>query len=198
MSSLKLLTGAILATALLPGCSDLDAGPQPRSAPSKWSRIVLPDTSVDRAFDEAIVAMRQYFPNFDASRSDGRIISPMVEYSQRGGTERIRDSAFRPTNRMRRQGTLIVAPSGNGSVALCEIRVQRLDTADQRAFQQHREFDDVPNETPIERDAGVSGSQTESWTDMPRDSKLERDILQIIFNRVKAPNDSTSAPAGPP
>jgi hypothetical protein len=178
-----------------PGCSGMDAETETRSSPSHWNRIVLADTTPDRAFDEAIVAVRQYFPAFDASRADMRIITPMVEYSQRGGTERIRDSAFKPNNRMRRRATLIVSPNGDGSVALCEVRVQRLDTADHRAFQQHREFNDVPNSTPIQRDAGVSGAQSETWTEMPRDSKLERDILQIIFNRVKPVKEDATTQA---
>lgn len=189
MKRTKVAWCALMLLGVAPGCSELDADSNVRTTPSHWNRIVLPDTPPDRAFDEAIAAVRQYFPAFDASRTDMRIITPMVEYSQRGGTERIRDSAFQTNNRMRRRATLVVSPNGTGSVALCEVKVQRLDTADHRAFQQHREFNDVPNSTPIERDAGVSGSQSETWTDMPRDSKLERDILQIIFNRVKPVKD---------
>jgi len=168
---------------------------RPGTSASRWNRIALPDAGTEDAFDAAIAATRQYFPSFDASRADLRIETSWAEYTQRGGTDRIRDNAFKTSNRMRRKATVMITSSGSGSIALCEVHVQRLDTADQRAFQQHREFNDVPNSTPIERDAAVSGSQSESWTDVARDSTLERNILQGIFNRVNQPDGSTTRPA---
>lgn len=198
MKGSRLIWCGMVWAAAWPGCSDMEDGPTQRSAPSRWNRIALPTAQPDQAFDAAIDAVRQYFTVFDASRSDLRIVTPMVEYSQRGGTERILDSTLRPNNRMRRRATVLITPSGNGCIALCEVSVQRLDTADQRTFQQHREFNDLPNATPIERDAGVSASQAEAWTDMPRDSRLEREILQIIFNRVSPPKDAgTKTPENP-
>ncbi len=189
------LLAGLLPALFATGCSDLQTDTQPRTAQSRWNRINLPGTSPDAAFDAAVEAVRQYFTTFDASRANGRIETSMVEYTQRGGTGRIRDDALKPSNRMRRQATLLVTSTGDGAAVLCEVRVQRLDTADQRAYQQHREFNDVPNQTPIERDAGVTGAQSESWTDMPRDSKLERDILESIHGRVmrSKPADSPSA-----
>lgn len=182
--------------ALPSGCSGPRSESGSRTPTGRWNRINLPNSTPDQTIDAALVALQQYFPAVNPSRNEGRLETPMVEYSQRGGTERIRDAAVNPTNRMRHKATVIVTPSEKGCVAMCEVRVQRLDTADQRAFQQHREFSDVPNQTPIQRDAGVSGEQSDSWTEMPRDAKLERDILQIIFNRVSPPPDATSpAPA---
>ncbi len=187
--------GLVIGFLLAPsGCSDLNSEGGSRTPTSRWNRINLPNTPPDAAFDAGVAALRQYFPTVATSRTEGRIDTPMVEYSQRGGTERIRDAAVNHNNRMRRKATLIITPSGDGCFAICEVRVQRMDTADQRAFQQHREFSDVPNQTPIQRDAGVSGEQSESWTEMPRDAKLERDILQIVFNRVNARDEAGAVP----
>jgi len=142
----------------------------------------LPNTSTDVAFDAGLAAMRQYFNHVDVIRTDGRLVSGWAEYDQKGGTGRIRDATLNYKNRMRRRATLWITGAESGSVAKCQVRRQRLDTADHRIFQQQQQFNDLPNATPIDREAGTTTDQNQAWTDMQRDPQMERQLLQVLSN----------------
>ena len=43
----------------------------------------------------------------------------------------------------------------------------------------------MPNETPIQQEAGVGPQQEQVWTDMPRDRGLERQVLDVVQNRLE-------------
>ncbi len=149
-----------------------------------WSQIRLPDTSPERAFEAGLYAMRQLFPIAEASPAKGLIRSAPREYDQKGGTGRIRDDTVGYRNRMRRTATLLIIERETGCIAKCRVRVQRLDTADHQVFRRNEQFDDVPRETPIDREAGISPSQDQVWTDQPRDRELERQIRNLLRSRV--------------
>jgi len=138
--------------------------------------------------------MKQWFRVAEASPVDGQVRSVTTEYEQRGGTGRIRDTALKFPNRLRRTATLYVQPWGEGSVVHCVVDVQRLDTADHRVFRDMERFDDYPTDTPIDREAGVTAAQDQVWTDLPRDVQLERDILEVV--RSKATEGTPPATKG--
>ncbi len=144
----------------------------------------LPGVSSDIAFDASVASIRELFGQAFPNRGSGTVESPMVEYEQRGGTGRLRDDAIGYRNRLRRMATIWITPAESGSVVRCQVRVQRLDTADRRTFQSQREFNDVPNATPIEREAGVDPAKEQSWTDVSRDTALERELLSIVMSRT--------------
>ncbi|MFQ5429977.1 MAG: hypothetical protein ACE5E1_06670 [Phycisphaerae bacterium] len=179
------------------GCDDLNAEARLRSSAADATTQRLAETPPDVAFDAGLEAMRQYFNRVHALRAEGRIESSPVEYDQTGGTGRIRETAFKFKNRMRRQATLWVRAAASGSVVRCRVRVQRLDTADHRVFQQNEQFNDLPNTTPIERGAGLSPDQNQVWTDMPRDRRLERELLQSLIARAGPPAREDTSPPGP-
>ncbi len=183
---------AVLILSYVPaGCSDSRGWGLGGENTNGWSSVSLPDVPRQQAFDAGVYAMQQWFRLDEASPEDGLIKSATTEYGQRGGTERIRDTLLKYPNRMRRTATLSVESFGSGSMAKCVVRVERLDTADHRVFRDNERFDDYPNETPIERDAGVSAGQDQVWTDMPRDRALERQILDVLRSRVTAaPKDA--------
>ncbi|MCG8404064.1 MAG: hypothetical protein MI923_02580 [Phycisphaerales bacterium] len=168
----------------MPGCSELLTAPAPRTRAEGATPLRLANVAPDVAFDEGINTLKQYFRTVEASPANGRIESRMVEYDQKGGTGRIRDETLKYKNRMRRKATLWIDDSETGVVARCQVRVQRLDTSDHRFFRPHNEFDDIPNATPIDRDAGISTDQKEEWTEMPRDVALERELLRILSSRL--------------
>ncbi len=176
------------------GCTEADSGGILGPRTDGWSQAALPNVTRDAAFDAGVYAMRQWFRLEEIAPETGTIRSATEEYQQRGGTGRIRDSAIGYPNRMRRTATLVFQDTANGAIAKCIVRVQRLDTADHRVFRDNVRFQDYPGDTPIDRDAGVSDRQREAWTDMPRDRSLERDILDLVRNRVSgggaAPSDS--------
>ena len=85
-------------------------------------------------------------------------------------------------NRLRRSATLWISSAESGAVAKCQVRTQRLDTADHRIFQQQQQFNDLPNSTPIDRGAGATTDQNQAWTEMQRDRQMERELLQVLSN----------------
>ncbi len=175
-----------VSAACLTGCSENGESTHDRASlrSRSWAQTRLPNTPPDVAFDSATHAMGQWFRVAEADRATGLIHAEPEEYEQEGGTGRIRDAAIGYRNRMRRLATLLVQEAGSGSIVRCRVSVQRLDTADHRVFQQNDEFGDVPNDTPIEREAGVSPQQDRVWTEMPRDRALERQILNLIRDRA--------------
>jgi hypothetical protein len=184
----------VWALAALAGCSEMGGSDIGSERTEGWSQAILPNVSSDEAFDAGVHAMRQWFRLEEISEPDGVVRSAVTEYDQKGGTGRIRDAAIGYKNRMRHQATLMVTPQGAGSVVKCMVSVERLDTADHRVFRDQGQFQDYPSETPIDRDAGISSSQDQVWTSMPRDRKLEQDILSVLRNRAAAPPKSAPAP----
>jgi hypothetical protein len=172
------------AVILAGGCSEIDRAELRRTKTEGWAQLRLPGTSKQAAFDAGVYAMRQWFNLRSVSAERGLIEAIPAEYEQKGGTGRIRDAAIGYTNRMRRTGAMMVEDRGTGCVVKCRIGVQRLDTADHRVFRQNEQFGDLPTETPIDREAGVSPQQNRVWTDMPRDKSREREILAVVRNRV--------------
>jgi len=187
MNLMKLVGGScvLFATALGGACADLAPAPLQEARTEGWSQVRLPNVSRQQAFEAGLYAMKQWFRVEEASAGLGQIRSYPEEYTQRGGTERIRDRAIGFRNRMRRTATLIVMEEDGGCVARCEVRVQRLDTADHRVFRDNERFTDYPNETPIDTNAGVSTAQSEAWTDLPRDRQREADILAVLRGRIE-------------
>ncbi|MEK6642769.1 MAG: hypothetical protein AABZ08_02580 [Planctomycetota bacterium] len=173
------------------GCSGLEEPSPSRARNEGWATIRLPNTSRADAFEAGQYAMKQWFRIEQVSPVDGQIRSAMAEYDQRGGTERIRD-AVKTKNRMRRSASLYVQEQGTDCIARCIVRVQRLDTADHRIYRDTNQFVDYPNETPIDRDAGITAEQDQVWTDMPRDRRLETDILNVLRSKLGKPTSSSS------
>ena len=151
---------------------------------SGWSQITLPNVTPDAAFEAGTYAMQQWFRISDKLPADGTLRSFTEEYEQKGGTGRIRDGAIGYKNRMRRTATLLVLAQPSGCVVKCHVQVERLDTADHRVFRSNEQFEDVPNETPIDREAAVSSRQDQAWTPMPRDRGLERKMLDVLRNHL--------------
>jgi len=178
------------------GCSDArpsDSIDTRRSATGDWTQVRLPNTPPEAGFNAGLYAMQQWFRVTETDPQRGVIQSAPSEYEQKGGTGRIRDAAIGFRNRMRRIGAIVVQEVGDGCIVKCKVAVQRLDTADHRVFRSNQQFGDVPNETPIQQEAGVSPRQEQVWTDMPRDRALERQILDVVQNRLQGEAEAKEA-----
>lgn len=194
MNTIRSVFAVIVAACPAVGCSDMNDPLEldPARGSGAMSRH-LPGVSTEQAFDAGVHAMRQWFHRLDQRPVEGLVKGMPTEYTQAGGTERIRDSiGFR--NRMRRIGTLSIRPRGGGCVVSCRIDRQRLDTADHRVFRQNEERNDLPNRTPLERDAGLNADQEQVWTDMQRDRALERQTLDLVAARATGnPADNSAS-----
>ncbi len=192
MSAVALL--AIVTT----GCSDSDARVGDRR--SGGSGGATPQTyrnvSMDACIDAATIVTRENFGLVRVSAGSGTIEGGPQSFTQRGGTARVTDPALKPNYNMRRIGTIWLTEADGGITANCQVRVQRLDTADYRSFRTHDEFNDLPTATPIDGDAGLSADQREAWTELPRDNTMERQILGAIYRRLHGLSNDAAAGDG--
>ena len=170
------------------GCSD-GGGIHSVGSTSGWSQARLPGVSRDAAFEVGLYAMGQWFRIAKSSPESNVVYSVVEEYDQRGGTGRLSEVIIEQKHRMRHTAMLKVEQEGNVCLVKCRVRVQRLDTASHRAFQQNRQFDDLPNKTPIDRGVGASQTQNQVWTDVRPDRQLERQILEVTRKRAMGEED---------
>lgn len=161
-----------------------------------WTFNRVDNTSKEAAFDAARYALSQWFTIRQSSVTDGVITTDPVEFEQRGGTERFRDEALKFRNRMRRRAVVRVRGGEGAAIVECVVTRERLDTADHRVFAMNRQSDDVGNQTPITQEGATSPAQNEVWTDVGRDRALERQILDVVRDRL-AGVPAKSAPAAP-
>lgn len=106
------------------------------------------------------------------------------EKTERGNEGRIRDGLKLP-NRVRRTASLEFAKRGSDMEAWCQVKIDRLTTSDHRVWAGQREFDDVPTQTPIDREAATTDKQNTVWTSAGRDESMEREILSDLRNRIQ-------------
>jgi len=168
------------------GCSEatpLTAPRQPRGGSGATTQLVTaadPVMVVEAGSD----ALRNYFDSVRARPNAGVIDAGPALYTRCGGSERIGDRTLKPNNQFRRMGKIWVTENKGKLAAHCQIKVQRLDTSEYIALRTNDEFTDLPNATPIDSDAGLTAEQKQVWTDLPRDTVLEREILQILERRL--------------
>lgn len=184
-----ILVACAIVLAGAPGCSELSATSGADGAGGGATPLKMPNTTTNAAFDAGLNALRQYFSQVQDLRLEGRLVSGWAEYDQKGGTGRLRDATLNYRNRLRRRATLWISPAEPGAVAKCQVRTQRLDTADHRAFEQQQQFNDLPNSTPIDREAATTTDQNQAWTEMQRDRQMERELLQVLSS-IAAKSDT--------
>jgi len=172
----------ILATGA--GCSSNSDGVTDRPRVEGWSQRRVTGVTVDQVIEASKASLRQWFGRVVVEPSAVVLVQGgPTEYTQKGGGDRIRDSiGF--NNRLRRTASVQIRPTEDGCQIECVVERQRLDTADHRVLQENRGGSDVPNATPIERDAGLTKDQQDAWTDLPRDRDMERSVLTSIVNRL--------------
>jgi hypothetical protein len=107
------------------------------------------------------------------------------EKTVRGGEGRLRDAVVKLPNRVRRTASLEFSSRGGDLQAWCQVKLERLTTADHRVFDHQRRFDDAPTQTPIEREGATTAQQNTVWSSAGRDETLERQILADLRQRIQ-------------
>ncbi|MBN1344770.1 MAG: hypothetical protein JXQ73_18905 [Phycisphaerae bacterium] len=103
----------------------------------------------------------------------------------RGGEGRVRDSVVKVPNRVRRTASLEFSSKGENLEAWCQVKMERLTTADYRVFASQRQFEDAPTQTPIEGEGATTAKQNTVWTSAGRDESMEREILADLRQRIQ-------------
>src|SRR5262249_22316120 len=118
MTRLKL--GILLSSVVtLMGC---DSNPRMTDIPrADWSRERLADAGTDKTFAAAKYALQQWFTIDIANPAEGLLTTAPSEYDEKGGTGRIRDTAIKYPNRMRRRATVRVLPAGSEVSVECVV-----------------------------------------------------------------------------
>lgn len=179
------LAAMLLVMLIGAGCNNAGSeGVVDRPRVEGWSQRRASGVSVDRATEATKASLQQWFGQVNVQPGSTLLVQGgPSEYTQKGGGDRIRDTVGF-NNRLRRTATVQIRPMDDGCQIQCVVERQRLDTADHRVLQENRGGSDVPNATPIERDAGLTRDQQDSWTDLPRDRDMERTILNSILARL--------------
>ncbi|MBP7935929.1 MAG: hypothetical protein KA354_14885 [Phycisphaerae bacterium] len=187
---LTIASAASLLCAL--GCSDMDTsstGSPTFGRPGDYATRRIDGLALRDVRPAALRAFRQHF-RVDPNASAGdRLVSYPAEITQQAQPERLRDM-FGGKNRHRQVAILVLSQEGTSVLAQCQVRNQRLDTAERAAFARET-GDDRPGDTPIERRGASSPIAREEWTPVGRDRTTEAEILDSIVHAVTG-----SQPAG--
>lgn len=157
-----------------------------------WSSRGIDNATAAQVMDAARYALGQWFTVSETRPSEGLVLAAPSEFDERGGTGRLRDAAIGYRNRVRRRAAVRIRSAARGVTVECIVIKERLDTSDHRVFAMNRQFEDVPNQTPIAGEGATSSSQNEVWSDVGRDRTLERDILAALLERLGGPARETA------
>jgi hypothetical protein len=184
--AIGLATG--LSVLLAAGCdspsrsSSMQAGPGRGSG--DWASRWIPNVTLAAVRPIAAEVFRsEYRLDLDRSSSD-LLVSRPTEAVDGARGERVRDVLGRP-NRYRQVATLKITKEGTSVMAQCQVRTERLDTAEQAAFARER-GDDRPSDTPIDRVGADAPKAREEWVYVRRDRSAETRILDAISRRFAA------------
>jgi hypothetical protein len=121
----------------------------------------------------------------DTDRSTGdMLVSRPTEAADKVRTERVRDVLGRPT-RHRRIALVRLSQDSSSVLMQCQVRLERLDTAEQAAFARER-GDDRPSDTPIDRLGADAPKARQEWVYVQRDRQAEAQILEAVVRRLAA------------
>jgi hypothetical protein len=159
----------------------------------------LPVSSDEQAVTAAQDAFREHFRIEHSSMGPAVLLelrSLPAEGTQQGGTGRLGDEMLSAPARVRRVAMLRLARRGEQLRAFCQVRQQRLDTSEMEMFRRDQQRLDVPTETPIDQQ-GATREQEAVWTDVGRDTALEREIIASLIERLSATLPGGTPPEQP-
>ena len=178
------------------GCSETGGV---RMRQQEWA---LEDAEPDAVLAEGTTILQREFGRVKVDRAARRIVTAPVEFTtgRESGTAR---DLYGGQSTMRRVAEFSVGRRGGTTVARLRVDVQRRDTV-QRAVVQpegYRLSDAPGHETPVDRDAATTTEQNTVWTQVRRDTRLERQLLEELrerFARGDGGQEPASAPATAP
>jgi hypothetical protein len=174
---------AVLPAILAAGCDSLQPPERTVSQnPGDYAGERLPGITMAAARQAAVSVLKSHF-RLDSDASNGAVIRSRPQDSTgRGDSEapRVGEVLTGRGGRHREIAEIQLAERGNDIMARCQVRVQRLDTAQRRAFAMQRGGDDRPSEMPTNQSPAVSSRAPEEWVNVGRNRELERTILNQI------------------
>ena len=174
------------------GCESARSGSsmadRPARRPGDFASRRVPDTTIETVRPVAAEVFRSSF-RIDTDRSTGDMfVSRPAEATDKVRAERVRDVLGRP-NRHRRIALLRLSQDGSSVLVQCQVRLERLDTAEQAAFARER-GDDRPTDTPIDRLGADAPKARQEWVYVQRDRQAEAQVLEAIVRQFAATQPS--------
>lgn len=173
-------------------CAEMDTpstGSRTFGRPGDFATRRIDGVSLRDVRPAALRAFRMYFRVDPGASAGDRLVSYPAEMTEPVGPERLRD-VLGGKSRHRQVATLLLSQEGTSVLAQCQVRTQRLDTAERAAFARET-GDDRPSDTPIDRRGASSPIAREEWTPVGRDRTTEAAILDSIVQGT-----TSSRPAG--
>jgi hypothetical protein len=187
------LAAVTVTVALLTGCVANDAR-------SRLHQLVI-DGEPDAVLAAGATILQREFGRVALDKDAHRITTAPFIYTtaSRSGTA---SDLYGGRTTMRRTALFEVSRRNEQTLARIRIDVERQDTQRRRVVhpQGHRISDAPGHDTPITQDAATTEKQNTVWTEVRRDTRLERTLLrelQDLFARRSAAEENVE-PSTPP
>jgi hypothetical protein len=177
----------LTALAVTTGCN------APIGVSEDMATVWVPQADPPTAFDAMEATLREQ--GFQIAERDpvrGYVRSDPIESVIAGGTGRISDEVLKPRNAIRRIAEAVITGADGGVNVRYRVSVERLDTAEVRAWQREHQVSDTPTETPIDQDQATLPEQNETWTPIRRDAQIESAIRLALLERLGRAGESAS------
>lgn len=155
----------------------------------EYSRVQAGAVDWDVAFVAAKQTIAEYFriDSADLRRGVIQTAPTSIEWTQEQPTMPLPRSASRQTRRLAR--LRLKKLSSSAILAECSVIVQENREAEHRALAQQSTINETPGRTPLEESEGFDDSPQRYWTTVRHDTKLEREILAALMERL-GPRDN--------
>jgi hypothetical protein len=170
--------GVAISTAFLLGCASQ------RSESLAHETRHLPTDDYELAFSAALRGVSKHFQIKTRDEAGGVIEThPRIGVTQ--ATGQISETLIPRRANVRRTARVRIRRTSGAIYADCRVVLERLDTEKRDNQQWTREFNDLPNYTPIER--GVRPSEaSQYWTNLGHDTQMGRRVLSSVWNFATA------------
>jgi hypothetical protein len=148
-----------------------------------YNVLRLSGASEAAVFDAAAQALGEHFTVRRYDRATGILEAVPKETVAAGHSGRLGDVVAVP-RRERRVAEMRVESAGAVVKVFCKVLVQEYDTQAHQMFNREHTLDDLPTDTPAERDAATTTEQNAVWRTQRRDRGLETQILRAVREQL--------------
>ena len=182
--------------ALLPSVIVLSGCTQLTPATGQQSRLIE-GTRAEQVMQVAARMLQRDFGRVHVNTEALTIETEPVEFTTQRESGTARDF-YRGSSTMRRVAYFSVGPTTKDTVARLRIDIERRDTerVAHTPLPAHT-LGDLPNTTPIQRDAATTERQNTVWTFVRRDRQMERSLLDELASAFAPPAVEPAAAEAP-
>ncbi|MCG3138336.1 MAG: hypothetical protein HJJLKODD_02199 [Phycisphaerae bacterium] len=150
---------------------------------SNYTQLHLPDTDRQAAYAAAEASMHEYFRIDEADPQNG-LIRSVPTLSEGDTTDRPLGFSVSSPSAVRQIAEIRLVTENEGVVAACQVLNQQRESNQPHGVRQASTRDDVNNQTPLEESRGFEEDGRTTWVTRNRDTRLEREILAAIQERL--------------